>query len=122
MKTSVYRNIQITSSHSYTANSTDLHKDRVFLPRGVLQHPVPRLPREAFSKQVSAGWLAPAVAAGVKKLRCLISTAAEVHGCQARKLQGQPWQGSWRGPAVFTLAYTSSLAVPPKPIPDWSAF
>ena len=122
MKTSVYRNIQITSSHSYTANSTDLHKDRVFLPRNVLQHPVPCLPREAFRKQVSAGWLARAFAVGVKKLQYLISTTAEVHSCQAHKLQGQPWKGSWRGPAVFTLAYTSSLAIPPKPIPDWSTF
>ena len=55
MKTSVYRNIQITSSHSCTTNSTYLRKDSVFSSRTVLQHSVQCLPREAFSKQISTG-------------------------------------------------------------------
>lgn len=106
MKTSVYRNIQITSSHSCTTNSTYLRKDSVVSSRTVLQHSVQCLPREAFSKQISTGWLARALGVGVKKLRYLISTTAKVHSCQALKLQGQPWKGSWWGPAAFTLAYT----------------
>ena len=106
MKTSVYRNIQITSSHSCTTNPTYLRKDSVFSSRTVLQHSVQCLPREAFSKQISTGWLARALGVGVKKLRYLISTTAKVHSCQALKLQGQPWKGSWWGPAAFTLAYT----------------
>lgn len=113
MKILVYWNIQITNSHSprhpffWTAQGQFLS-----CLNCILSTQSNTCHRTALGEQVSTGWLAWAVEVGAKNLLYLISTTAKVHSCQALKLQGQSWKGSW-----WRLQYSLRLILNLWPFP-----